>query len=130
MLCSLLSLGGERTMQISFETFDNNPDYKSLLVINSDKMWSETAYFTFYKPWGGDEEKLYAGRYMADVHHKNKPCECVVVFDFHRWDAETIKSAMQLDVPPTDFSKNLQELLETALDKRSSTDDTFKMKVK
>lgn len=117
-------------MQITFETFEDKPEYQSLLIIGAENKWKETLYFTFFTPWGENEEKLYAGRYMADVHFKNKPCECVFVFDFHRWSEETVKAAMQMEFPTTAFQSNLEELLQKALQERDGNSASFSVKVK
>ena len=117
-------------MQISYERFPDKKEFQSLLVINARERWKETLYFTFYTPWGEAEEQLYAGRAMADVHHKNKPCSCVLAFDFHRWDPEVIKRAVELELPATGFEKPLAELLQRALTERDSSPDGFKIKVK
>jgi len=117
-------------MHITFESFSEKTEYQSLLVINAEDKWKETLYFTFFTPWGEQDERLYAGRYMADVHHKKKPCKCVYVFDFHRWNSETLKSALQLELPPTAFDERLQEILERSLEERERAGDSFKFKMK
>lgn len=117
-------------MRISYQTFPDKKEYQSLLILNQDSQWKESLYFTFYVPWGEENEKLYAGRYMSDVHNKGKDCECVLAFDFHRWDQDTLKNALGMEKPPVAFEKPLDELLELALDKRESMPDGFAIKVK
>lgn len=117
-------------MRISYQTFSEKAEYQSLLVINEEARWRETLYFTFYTPWDAEEEQLYAGRYMADVHLKSKDCQCVVAFDFHRWTKKTIDEAISRELPPTAFKKPLRELLDKALAERERTPDGFSIKVK
>ena len=117
-------------MQIRFETFPEKKEYQSLLVINDDARWEETLYFTFYTPWGEGAENLYAGRAMADVHFKSKPCQCVLAFDFHRWDNRTVKRAMELELAPVAFDRPLGELLERSLEAREESPDGFSIKIK
>lgn len=119
-------------MRIVYQRFPDKKEYQSLLVINDEARWRETLYFTFYTPWGESGERLHAGRAMADVHRKGKPCECVLAFDFHRWDRETIDKALELEAPPVAFAKPLRELLEKALEQREaqSNGDGFVIKIK
>jgi len=117
-------------MQISFETYPDKKEYQSLLVINPEARWHETLYFTFYTPWGEDEERLYAGRAMADFHFKSKPCVCLLAFDFHRWDTETIEQALGLELPPVAFETPVGELLQRALQERERNPDGFSIKLK
>jgi hypothetical protein len=117
-------------MQISFETFPEKKEYQSLLVINPNSRWQETLYFTFYTPFGEQREALFAGRAMSGVHFKNKPCVCVLAFDFHRWDDDTLKQALALELPPVAFESPLEELLRRALDERGKNPEGFRAKIK
>jgi hypothetical protein len=117
-------------MQISFETYPDKKEYQSLLVINPDARWRETLYFTFYTPWGEKQEKLFAGRAMSDFHFKNKPCVCVLAFDFHRWDRDLLDQALALELPPVAFETPLEGLLRRALEEREKNPDGFQVKVK
>ncbi len=117
-------------MQITFKKHSDKSDYESVLVINAGSRWKETMYLTFYTPHGEEDEKLYVGRYMSDVHFRRKPCEAVWVFDFHRWDSKTIEQAMELELLPVSFGKPVKELLESALQERENSPDGFDLKVK
>ena len=117
-------------MRISFETFPEKSEYQSLLVVNPDARWRETLYFTFYTPWGEEGERLYAGRAMADFHFKNKPCECLLAFDFHRWDSATLAKLAELELPQVAFEKPVAELLEQALEERDKNPEGFSIKLK
>lgn len=117
-------------MQISYQTFPDKPEYQSLLVINDQERWNETLYFTFYHPWGEEQERLFAGRSMSGFHFKKKPCTCVFAFDFHRWDAATLDRALALELPPVDFATPLKELLEKALSQREGQPEGFTFKIK
>lgn len=117
-------------MQITFDSFNGKQEYQSLLVVGAENKWRETAYFTFYTPWGEGDERLYAGRYMADVHFKNKECECVFIFDFHKWTEETLKTALALERPRTAFDDQLEAMLLKALAERESGKSAFSIKIK
>jgi hypothetical protein len=117
-------------MKITFKTYPDKAEYQSELVINSEKDWSETMYFTFYVPHGEQEEKLYLGRHMADVHFRRKPCEVVKVFNFHKWDSKTLKDALGLELLPVAFNTSVEELLQQSLDARESEPDGFTLKLK
>ncbi|HUX07330.1 MAG TPA: hypothetical protein VMX35_08460 [Acidobacteriota bacterium] len=117
-------------MQISFETCPDKQDYQSLLVINTDARWRESLYFSFYTPFGEKQEKLFAGRAMSDLHFKNKPCVCVLAFDFHRWDEEMIEQALALELPPVAFETPLAELLQKSLEERVRNPEGFAIKIK
>jgi hypothetical protein len=117
-------------MQISYQKFPDKKEYQSLLVINEEQRWRESLYFTFHKPWDEKEERLYAGRAMADLHFKNKPVACVLAFDFHRWDEETIKRALEMELPATAFDRPIEELLRLCLKERGSQPEGFTLKLK
>lgn len=118
-------------MIYSFETFPEKENYQSMLVINKEAMWRETLYFTYFTPWGEKSERLYSGRAMSDFHFKNKPVECVVIFDFHKWDGDTIDEALKRETPPVVFKAELREYLEKALQHRENTgSDGFNLKIK
>lgn len=117
-------------MQINFETYPDKQEYQSLLVINSDSRWRETLYFTFYTPFGEKQEKLFAGRAMSDFHFKNKPCICVLAFDFHRWDDEMIEQALALELPSLAFETPLSDLLQKSLEERERKPEGFAIKIK
>ena len=117
-------------MKISYQKFPDKKQYKSLLVINEDQRWRESVYFTFYTPWEEDGEELYAGRGMSDFHFKNKPAVCLLAFDFHRWDKDTIARAMSLELPPTAFERPVDELLQLCLEERDSQPEGFTIDLK
>lgn len=117
-------------MQIRYEKYPDKKEYQSLLVINESQRWKETLYFTFYTPYGGEEERLYAGRAMSDYHFKNKPAVCLLAFDFHKWDEDTIARALELELPPTAFEKPVRELLQISLKERDSQPDGFALRLK
>lgn len=112
-------------MKVTYQTFPDKEEYQSLLIVNAAAQWKETLYFTFYTPWGEEEQRLYSGRYMSDVHFKNKKCECVLAFDFHNWDAATLDAALGQDIPPLGFDHELRDVLQQALEARERTPDGF-----
>jgi len=118
------NLTGE-TMLIRYESCPDRAEYQSLLVLNDKARWRETLYFNFFTPWGEEEERLFAGRAMSDVHFKDKPCLCVLVFDFHRWDAATVERALELELPAVAFERPLGELLKRALEEREANPEGF-----
>jgi hypothetical protein len=117
-------------MYISYKKIPDNDRYESLLLLNSREQWKESLYFTYYTPYNQDDERLFAGRHMSDVHNKQKECVCVLAFDFHRWDEKTIDDALALELPPVAFGERLKELFEKALKQRDSQPDGFTLKVK
>lgn len=118
-------------MIYNYELFPEKTEYQSLLVINHEQLWRETLFFSFYTPWDGNKEILYAGRAMSDLHFKDKPVECVMVFDFHRWDSSTIDKALKQEAAHVAFNKTLRQHLESALERRDGVDDGgFRVKVK
>ena len=117
-------------MQVTYQNLPENDVYGSILIVNASRRWKETLYFTFYTPYGEKEETLYAGRYMADVHFKNKECESVQVFDFHKWDKGTLDRALALSLPPLAEGRDIKEILEEALEKKESNPDSFTFKLK
>ena len=112
-------------MLIRYESCPDRAEYQSLLILNEEARWRETLYFTYTTPWGEDEERLFAGRAMADAHLKDKPCLCVLVFDFHRWDAATIERALKLELPPVAFERPIGDLLKRALEEREANPEGF-----
>jgi hypothetical protein len=117
-------------MQVTYQNFPENNVYGSLLVVNSSQRWKESLYFTFYTPYGEKEETLYAGRYMADVHFKNKDCQSIQIFDFHKWDRETLEKALTLTLPPVSGGQDIKEILEEALEQKEANPDGFVFKLK
>lgn len=117
-------------MQVTYQNLPENEVYGSLLIINASERWKESLYFTFFTPYGEKSQTLYAGRYQADVHFKNKECASVQVFDFHKWDRETLKRALELTLPPLAEKRDLKELLEEAMEKRESSPDGFTYRLK
>jgi hypothetical protein len=118
-------------MQIVFEKNPENERYQSLLIVNARKRWKETLYFTLFTPWGEEKERLYAGRYMSDVHFHKKECECVLAFDFHRWDEQTVKEALSGDLPRLSFAQYpLDEIFNRALEERERQPEGFSIKYK
>lgn len=117
-------------MQISYETFQDKKEYQSLLVINEAQRWKETIFFTFYTPWEEEKELLYAGCAMSDVHFKDKPAGCVLAFDFHKWDENTIAKALELDLPPVAFERPIKDLLKLSLEERENKPEGFCLKLK
>ena len=121
------NLTGE-TMLIRYESCPDRAEYQSLLVLNDKARWRETLYFNSFTPWGEEEERLFAGRAMSDAHVKDKPSLCVLVFDFHRWDAATVERALELEQPAVAFERPLGDLLKRALEEREANPEGFVFK--